>query len=57
VETDLPLKTLTASRAADLLPLLGIPDAEVIGFESLELPAIATRLDTTLRLRTRQGTE
>jgi hypothetical protein len=48
VENDLPLRTLTATRAADLLPILGIADAEVIGVESLELPATGSRLDTAL---------
>jgi len=56
VETDLPLKRLTMIRAADLLPLLGAADAKLVGVESLELPSVATKLDTVLRLRSSQGT-
>lgn len=55
METDIPLKTLTQICAPDLLPLLAIPDAEVLGVESLELPATATRLDNLLRLRASTG--
>ena len=57
VQTDLPLKRLTQLCPADLLPLLGTPDAEVLAVESLELPASKTSLDTLLRLRQPDGTE
>jgi predicted transposase YdaD len=51
MQTDIPLKTLTRLCAADLLPLLGMPDATVLGVDTLELPAAATSLDTVLRMR------
>lgn len=55
METDIPLRTLTESCADDLLSLLGTPDDDVLGVESLELPAFATRLDNLLRVRDRLG--
>lgn len=55
METDIPLRVLTEISAADLLPLLGVQDAEVLGVESLEMPALATRLDNVLRLRDHTG--
>lgn len=57
MKTDLPLKRLTALRAADLLPLLGTPTAEVVGVETLELPNRSASLDTLLRLRAADGRE
>lgn len=57
MQTDIPLKRLTLLRPADLLPLLGSPDAQVLAVETLELPASATRLDNVLRLRSPQGQE
>jgi hypothetical protein len=57
MKTDIPLKRLTMLRAADLLPLLGTPDAQVLAVESLELPASATRLDNVLRLWSPRGQE
>ena len=57
MQTDLPLKRLTAICAADLLPLLGVAGMEVVGVEILELPSLTTALDTVLRLRDRQGRE
>lgn len=57
MKTDVPLKRIIQLRAADLLPLLGAPDAEVLGVETLELPASATSLDTVLRLRQPGGQE
>jgi len=57
MQTDIPLKRLTLLRAADLLPLLGAPNAQVLAVETLELPASATRLDNVLRLRSPQGQE
>lgn len=56
MQTDIPLRTLTRARPADLLPLLGAPDARVLGVESLELPMVTTALDTLLRLRSARGT-
>ncbi|MGH2345346.1 MAG: hypothetical protein ACRDG4_08980, partial [Chloroflexota bacterium] len=56
VQTDIPLKELTVACAPDLLPLLGSEDATILGVESLELPAMATRLDTLLRLISPRGT-
>jgi hypothetical protein len=55
METDIPLRVLTEISAADLLPLLGVQDAEVLAVESLEMPALATRLDNVLRLRDHTG--
>jgi hypothetical protein len=57
MQTDIPLKRLTALRAADLLPLIGAPNATLIAVESLELPASARRLDSVLRLRSPNGQE
>jgi hypothetical protein len=57
MRTDIPLKTLTTLRAADLLPLLGTPDVTLLRVQTLELPAAATRLDTILRLRSPAGQE
>lgn len=57
MQTDIPLKRLTALRANDLLPLLASAEATVIAVETLELPASATRLDNVLRLRSVGGQE
>ena len=57
MQTDIPLKRLTALRAADLLPLFGTPDARLMAVETLELPAGATRLDNVLRVRSSLGQE
>jgi len=57
METDIPLKALTVACARDLLSLFGSPGAEVIGVESLELPATPARVDSLLRLRSAGGTE
>ena len=57
MQTDIPLKRLTAICAADLLPLLGAAGMEVVGVEILELPSLTTALDTVLRLRDRRGWE
>ena len=57
METDIPLKALTAACARDLLSLFGSPGAEVIGVESPELPATSTRVDSLLRLRSLGGIE
>jgi hypothetical protein len=57
VQTDIPLKRLTRLRPADLLLLLGTPDATVLDVETLELPASKTSLDTILRLRQPDGQE
>jgi|GEM_PF-456122 len=57
METDIPLKALTVACARDLLSLFGSPGAEVIGVESLELPATSARVDSLLRLRSAGGTE
>ena len=55
MQTDIPLKRLTLLRAADLLPLLGLPHAELVAVETLELPASAARLDNVLLVRSPQG--
>ena len=55
--TDIPLKRLTLLRAADLLPLLGLPNTQVLSVETLELPKNAQRLDNVLTLRSTQGTD
>jgi hypothetical protein len=55
--TDIPLKRLTALRAADLLPLIGAPGATLVAVETLEMPASARRLDSALRLRSPGGQE
>ena len=57
MQTDIPLKRLTALRAHDLLPLLASEEATVVAVETLELPASATRLDNVLRLRSVGGQE
>lgn len=51
MKTDLPLKRVTHLCAADLLPLIGEQQAQVLGVKTLELPASTTRLDTVLRLQ------
>lgn len=48
MQTDIPLKRLTALRGADLLPLLGVPAATLLDVVSRELPSTATRLDAGL---------
>jgi hypothetical protein len=55
METDIPLRTLTEACAADLLPLLGVPQAEVLEVLSLEMPASSRRLDNLLLLRDQEG--
>ncbi len=55
MQTDIPLKRLTLLRAADLLPLFGLPFATLLGVDSLELPASAARLDNILRVRSPGG--
>lgn len=57
MQTDIPLKRLTALRAHDLLPLLASEAVAVVAVETLELPASATRLDNVLRLRSGGGQE
>ena len=57
MQTDLPLKLLTTMRAADLLPLLGIPAAEVLEVIVRELPMKKRALNTLLRVRSPQGQE
>ena len=57
MQTDLPLKLLTTMGAADLLPLLGIPAAEVLEVVVRELPMKKRALDTLLRVRSPQGQE
>jgi hypothetical protein len=55
MKTDVPLKRLTKLCPEDLLALLDAPAGEVIGVETLQLPAGATSLDTVLRLRDGDG--
>jgi hypothetical protein len=55
METDIPLRTLTEACAADLLPLLGVPQADVLEVLSLEMPATAKRLDNLLLLQDQEG--
>lgn len=55
LETDIPLKVLAETRAADLLPLLGVAGAHVLRVRSIELPATAKRLDTLLSLGSPAG--
>jgi hypothetical protein len=55
MQTDIPLKRLTLLCASDLLPLFGLPQAELVTVETLELPASAARLDNVLRVRSPQG--
>jgi hypothetical protein len=57
MQTNIPLKRLTMLRAADLLPLFGLPYAELLAVETLELPANAARLDNVLRVRSPAGQE
>lgn len=57
MQTDIPLKRLTLLCAADLLPLFGLPYAELVAVETLELPASAARLDNVLRVRSPGGQE
>ena len=57
MQTDLPLKLLTTMRATDLLPLLGIPAAEVLEVVVRELPMKQRALDTLLRIRSPQRQE
>jgi hypothetical protein len=57
MQTDIPLKRLTLLRAADLLPIFGLSQGELIAVETLELPASATRLDNVLRVRSPAGQE
>ena len=40
METDIPLKVLAETRAADLLPLLGVAGAHVLRVRSIELPTV-----------------
>lgn len=56
MQTDIPLKLLAEYFPADLLGLLGDPDAQVIAVESLELPSGAACLDSLFRLRSPRGT-
>ena len=55
MQIDIPLKRLMLLRAADLLPLFGLSQGELIAVETLELPASATRLDNVLRVRSPAG--
>jgi len=55
VQTDIPLKRLTAICAADLLPLLGAAGMELVRVGVLELPQTAAVLDTVLWLRDGRG--
>ena len=55
METDIPLKVLARSRAADLLPLLGAAGSTLVGVESPELSASVRRIDTLLRLVSPRG--
>ncbi|MCU0490422.1 MAG: hypothetical protein MUD01_02345 [Chloroflexaceae bacterium] len=57
MKTDLPLKRITQLRPQDILAMLGLPDAEVIAVEMLEMPTSKTSLDTLLRVRLPDGTE
>ena len=55
MQTDIPLKRLTAICAADLLPLLGAAGMELVRVGVLELPQTAAALDTVLWLRDGRG--
>jgi hypothetical protein len=55
VQTDIPLKRLTRIAPEDILFLLGMPDADVLGVQTLELPSSQTSLDTVIRLRQPDG--
>lgn len=57
MQTDIPLKRLTLLRGGDFLALLGLPAAQLLQVETLELPASATRLDNVLRVRSAAGQE
>ena len=55
MKTDIPLKRLTRVAPADILLLLGIEHADIVGVQTLELPTSQTSLDTVLRLRAADG--
>jgi hypothetical protein len=55
MQTDIPLKRLTRIVPEDVLFLLGIPDADVLGVQTLELPSSKTSLDTVIRVRQLDG--
>jgi hypothetical protein len=57
MQTDIPLKRLTALRATDLIPLLGLPVADVQAVAIPELPMQKKYLDILLRVRSPQGQE
>jgi hypothetical protein len=57
MKTDIPLKRLTALRATDLIPLLGLPVASVRAVAIPELPMQKKYLDILLRVRSPQGQE
>jgi hypothetical protein len=57
MQTDVPLRALIEACAADLLPLLGVPQAVVVDVLSLEMPASSRRLDNLLLLRDYAGNE
>jgi hypothetical protein len=57
MRTDIPLKRLTALRATDLIPLLGLPVAGVRAVAIPELPMQKKYLDILLRVRSPQGQE
>jgi len=57
MQTDIPLKRLTALRATDLIPLLGLPVAGVQAVAIPELPMQKKYLDILLRVRSPQGQE
>jgi hypothetical protein len=57
MKTDIPLKRLTALRATDLIPLLGLPVAGVQAVAIPELPMQKKYLDILLRVRSPQGQE
>ena len=57
MKTDMPLKVLMMQHGEDLLPLFGLPYAELIQVETIELPTTQTRLDNVLHIRTPKGQE
>lgn len=57
MQTDLILKRLTELYAADILSLFGLPVAEVLSVETLEMAANAARLDNLVKVRSPQGQE
>jgi hypothetical protein len=57
MRTDIPLKRLAELCGADLLDLLGSPNAAIRRVDSLELPASAERLDTVFTLLSPGGQE